>query len=461
MALPSVARANRSITTTAGSPGGVVRGDQSRRPCDIIGACRRGLPTGFRTSRSSAAAGRWARACAAWTGRRRRSARPTRGRRACAAPSACCSRRRPRSFSSGVRNSPSFTTTRIVPSSAPSIPTRWAVPDGRPGARSGTSVLHELLAGVVRTGEAFWAKDLMFELERYGFLEETYFDVSYDPVRGESGEVEGVYCIVTETTERVIGERRMALLKELAERNATARTAHDACRIAADTLAAKPHDVTFALTYLGDELQGCTPGAEEQLAAARPELVKEFASRHPVPEAGGTAGGGPQSPPPAGRSVPRVSRARRRPGWHRPRERPRLRSGAQARRSAGAARSGEDGVLQQRQPRVPHAADAHARADRGSPGFSGRRRSRARRWRSCIATSCACSSWSTRCWSSRASKPADWTRATCPPTWPSSPPTSPARSGRRSCAPAWNSPSTAPRCRSLSTWTGRCGRRSS
>ena len=137
-------------------------------------------------------------------------------------------------------------------------------------------MLHDLLAGVVRTGEAFWAKDLLFELERYGFPEETYFDVSYDPVRVESGEVEGVYCIVTETTERVIGERRMALLKELAERNATARTEHDACIIAGDTLAAKPQDVTFALTYLDDELQGCTPGAEEQLAAARPELVKEF-----------------------------------------------------------------------------------------------------------------------------------------------------------------------------------------
>ena len=27
------------------------------------------------------------------------------------------------------------------------------------------SVLHELLAGVVRTGEAFWGKDLLFELE--------------------------------------------------------------------------------------------------------------------------------------------------------------------------------------------------------------------------------------------------------------------------------------------------------
>ena len=139
------------------------------------------------------------------------------------------------------------------------------------------SMLHELLAGVVRTGEAFWAKDLLFEVERYGFPEETYFDVSYDPVRGESGGVEGVYCIVTETTERVIGERRMALLKELAERNATARTERDACILAADTLAAKPHDVTFALTYVDGELQACTPQAQQKLAAAPPELVKEFA----------------------------------------------------------------------------------------------------------------------------------------------------------------------------------------
>ncbi len=91
------------------------------------------------------------------------------------------------------------------------------------------SVLHELFAAVVRSGEAFWAKDLLFELERYGFPEETYFDVSYDPVRVESGEVGGVYCIVTETTERVVGERRLGLLKDLAERNAAARTARDAC----------------------------------------------------------------------------------------------------------------------------------------------------------------------------------------------------------------------------------------
>src|SRR5262249_1633618 len=87
---------------------------------------------------------------------------------------------------------------------------------GKPGREAWSeiwdSMLHDLLAGVVRTGEAFWARDLLFMVERNGFLEETYFDVSYDPVRVESGDVGGVYCIVTETTERVIGERRMALL---------------------------------------------------------------------------------------------------------------------------------------------------------------------------------------------------------------------------------------------------------
>src|SRR4029453_7070981 len=62
---------------------------------------------------------------------------------------------------------------------------------GRSGREAWSEIwdaqLHDLLAGVVRTGEAFWAKDMMFELERNGFPEETYFDVSYDPMRVESG----------------------------------------------------------------------------------------------------------------------------------------------------------------------------------------------------------------------------------------------------------------------------------
>jgi signal transduction histidine kinase/DNA-binding response OmpR family regulator len=159
---------------------------------------------------------------------------------------------------------------------------------GLPGARAWSEIwdsqLHELLAGVVKTGEAFWAKDLLFELERYGFQEETYFDVSYDPVRVESGAVGGVFCIVTETTERVVGERRMALLRDLASRNATARTQREACVLAMETLAGTP-DVTFALAYLDDEIQATTPGAIEQLAKSKPDLVTSLTLAGPTPGA--------------------------------------------------------------------------------------------------------------------------------------------------------------------------------
>ncbi len=150
---------------------------------------------------------------------------------------------------------------------------------GRPGSQAWSEIwdtqvgLHALLDGVVRTGEAFWARDLLFVIERHGFVEETYFDVSYDPVRVESGRVGGVFCIVTETTERVVGERRLALLRDLAARNATARTERDACVLAMETLATTP-DVAFALAYLDDELQAITPGAVARLADAKADLVK-------------------------------------------------------------------------------------------------------------------------------------------------------------------------------------------
>ena len=65
------------------------------------------------------------------------------------------------------------------------------------------------------------------------------------------------------------------------------------------------------------------------------------------------------------------------------RQRPRLRGGAAARRGAGRARPGQDHVLLQRQPRVPHAADPDARAARGRAGATPacRPRGRAKRWR--------------------------------------------------------------------------------
>ena len=153
---------------------------------------------------------------------------------------------------------------------------------GQPGRVAWSEIwehqLHQLLEGVVRTGEAFHGRDLEFVLERHGFVEETYFDVSYDPVRDESGNVGGVYCIVTETTGRVVGERRLALLKDLATTNATARNAREACRVAIETMKGRT-PTPFALAYLDDQLVAATPDAEDKLLAATSDQVRV----HPIP----------------------------------------------------------------------------------------------------------------------------------------------------------------------------------
>jgi signal transduction histidine kinase/DNA-binding response OmpR family regulator len=110
-------------------------------------------------------------------------------------------------------------------------------------------VLGPLLNGVIATGEAFRATDHLFYLVRHGFTEETYFDVSYDPVRDETGRVGGVFCIVSETTGRVLSERRLRTLRDLG-RAREARSAAEACRLALPAVASNQQDIPFVSLYL-------------------------------------------------------------------------------------------------------------------------------------------------------------------------------------------------------------------
>jgi PAS domain S-box-containing protein len=129
----------------------------------------------------------------------------------------------------------------------------WAL--GRPAWecwREVWHVLQPLFEKVTHTGEAFWAQDYQFFLERYGFPEETNFDISYDPIRDESGGVGGIFCIVSETTGRVLGERRLGTLRELGV-GGPLESAEAVCKRAAGVLGQNPADVPFALLYLFDE----------------------------------------------------------------------------------------------------------------------------------------------------------------------------------------------------------------
>jgi PAS domain S-box-containing protein len=129
---------------------------------------------------------------------------------------------------------------------------------GQEGSECWPEVWH-ILAPLVQTpfegGEATWIEDLQLELRRSGFSEETHFTVAYSPVPDETapGGIGGVLATVHEISEKVIGERRVNILRDLGSRAAEARTAEEACCIAATTLSKHPKDIPFALLYLMDE----------------------------------------------------------------------------------------------------------------------------------------------------------------------------------------------------------------
>ncbi len=58
--------------------------------------------------------------------------------------------------------------------------------------------------------------DTPLPLFRNGYLEECFFTLSYGPIREESGSIGGVLGVVHETTDQVLAQRRLSMLRELA-----------------------------------------------------------------------------------------------------------------------------------------------------------------------------------------------------------------------------------------------------
>src|SRR5688572_28380931 len=102
---------------------------------------------------------------------------------------------------------------------------------------------------VLEHGQATWDEGLLLFLERSGFPEETYHTFSYSPVHDDANHVAGMLCVVTEVTERVIGERRLRVLRDLASSQAGVEGVDAACRHACEVLAQYPFDVPFAALY--------------------------------------------------------------------------------------------------------------------------------------------------------------------------------------------------------------------
>lgn len=107
-----------------------------------------------------------------------------------------------------------------------------------------------MLDGVTGTGEATWSDDLLLQLKRFGYSEECYFSFSFSPIRIETGAVGGVFTAVIETTERLIAERRLNTLRELAARIADADSEDRMLSLASQALGKNPYDISFSILYL-------------------------------------------------------------------------------------------------------------------------------------------------------------------------------------------------------------------
>ncbi|WP_205697892.1 SpoIIE family protein phosphatase [Conexibacter sp. SYSU D00693] len=130
----------------------------------------------------------------------------------------------------------------------------WAL--GRPASEVWAEIWPDIgprIATVLRTGQATWDEALLLFLERSGYREETYHTFSYSPLSDDDGRVVGMLCVVSEETERVIGERRMATLRDLGAALTTADGEQAVLDATCDRLEADRRDLPFSLVYLYED----------------------------------------------------------------------------------------------------------------------------------------------------------------------------------------------------------------
>ncbi|HVC30352.1 MAG TPA: ATP-binding protein [Steroidobacteraceae bacterium] len=119
-------------------------------------------------------------------------------------------------------------------------------------------------------------RDQHLVLHRHGRAEDVWMNLDYSPVLDEAGNPAGVLAIVVETTDRVVGERRLRTLREIGSRTTPARSVETVCDAALAAMAEEnPADLPAALLYLfsAEELRlAAHYGAEPRQHVLSPDL---------------------------------------------------------------------------------------------------------------------------------------------------------------------------------------------
>ena len=129
----------------------------------------------------------------------------------------------------------------------------WAL--GRPAKEVWQEIwpqIGPMLATAMRGDEGTYVEAQLLIMERSGYPEETYYTYSYSPVPDDQGKPGGIICANTDDTQRVIGERQLALLRELAAGGSESRTLDQVYEKTARALATNQRDLPFTLIYLAE-----------------------------------------------------------------------------------------------------------------------------------------------------------------------------------------------------------------
>ncbi|MEU9661752.1 SpoIIE family protein phosphatase [Streptomyces chartreusis] len=130
---------------------------------------------------------------------------------------------------------------------------------------------------VVDTRKSLLIPDEPLIMERHGFPEQCYFDSSFQPVLLDDGTAGGVLQIITETTGRVLGERRLRLLSETGARTAGLLTPGEVARVVAEVLGSYPEEIPFMGLYLASEQGKLRLAASAGLQPAAGEVPRSTA----------------------------------------------------------------------------------------------------------------------------------------------------------------------------------------
>ncbi|SFB57096.1 GAF sensor hybrid histidine kinase [Rhizobium sp. NFR07] len=129
----------------------------------------------------------------------------------------------------------------------------WAL--GKPTAEVWREIWDDIgpmLATAMGGHEGTYVEEQLLIMERNGYPEETYYTFSYTPIPDDDGTPGGIICANTDDTQRVVSERQLALLRELATTASDARSWRIACERGAAALSVNAYDVPFALLYMTD-----------------------------------------------------------------------------------------------------------------------------------------------------------------------------------------------------------------